>query len=152
MDETKPKFFMDTEKHLFKQRSYRWQIVLLLVLSIELVAALAHHRSKEELQNQLRGGNDHEQVEALFILTNRDQPDPFSEEELQGFSKSGNPLLREWLMTSNFSRFTTTKFEKTLMKSVVDSVESERFRFYYTHRIGKKSDMTLAELAAFLSK
>lgn len=150
MVELHQQYKLDIDKHIRRKRNYMWQTALLLLLSFELVVALVLHRDNEELQTQLIEGEPMEQVEALFMLTNRGEPEPLTSETLDRFAESGDRLLREWLMTSNFSRFTTPEFEKKLIESARDPVEAERFQFYDTHRIGKRCDVTLEELASLL--
>jgi hypothetical protein len=136
-----------TEKGPFR---WRWHVFLVTVLVFEGVAAIGFHRSEGDLLISLEEERDCEQVQALFVLTNRNEPMEVDEETIQRLIDMGNPRLREWIMSANFSRFVTPEFKQAYIESLGDSEEAFRYQFLETHQVGKRSSMSLADLDRFL--
>jgi hypothetical protein len=132
--------------------AYRWHILLILVLIAEVALSLLCHRSEEDLRTLLKEGESLEQVEALFVLSNRDIPDKKDKAAIQRLLSSTNPLIREWIMTSNFERFGFSRLKKAFVNSLGESEDAYRCRFLLTHQIGKRHAIKLSELPRFLGE
>jgi hypothetical protein len=147
---------MDQAKHSYKKRqpgrwrAYGWHAFLLAVLVIECLAAWLLHRDRDQLLSVLEKGSEQEQVEALFILTNRNTPMDFNEDAIQGLLNTTNPLIHEWIMSANFSRFITPEFKDEYIESLNDPEKIFRYQFFETHQVGKRCSMTLGDLSRFL--
>lgn len=130
--------------------AYRLHALLLLVLGLECAWALAHHRPTEQLENDLRAGTPADQVRALFVLTNRDVPRRVDRRFVNELLASDRAMLREWTMTTNFSRFGNGTLQRRYQASLGQSDEALRCRLLLTHQPGQLPWMTLTEVRAFL--
>jgi hypothetical protein len=93
-------------------------------------AVFAHkHRTRSELEDDLQNGTPAEKVSALYLLTNRDTPDPVQPQFVRDLLASDEPLLREWTMTTNFTRLGRPTLQLKYLDSLGDSPEGIRCRF-----------------------
>jgi len=129
---------------------YWLHAALLLILAIECAVAIAGRRSRAGLERDLQSGTPAAKAYALFVLTNRDTPRPPDAQFVSDLLDSGDPLLREWTMTTNFTRLTGSTMQRTYLDSLGDSPQGLRCRFLLTRGIGQTPWMTLPELAEFL--
>ena len=91
-------------------------------------------------------------MEDLFVLSNRDEPEVIDEDMVQRLLNSSNDPVREWIMTTNFSRFVDPRSLSEYIQSLDDPVFALRCKFLLTHQIGKRRDMTLSGLSRYLSQ
>jgi hypothetical protein len=147
MVEQKP---LNKEKQHSPWRTYRWHAVLLALMLAECLVALMLHRSTDELQSTLSDGTGRDQVEALFVLTNRDVPMDVDEELIQSLWQSDNALMREWIMTANFARFGEEEVKTSYIESLGDSEAAFRCRLFLNHQVGKPSLLTLQKVDRFI--
>jgi hypothetical protein len=132
-------------------RVSRWPILLLAVLAVEGLAATALHRSDEQLRTQLERGSGTDQVEALFLLTNRGASPGLDEATWRAVMQSPNPLVREWCLTTNFSRFSPDRPISVQLAPPADSREAHRRWFLDVHRIGKRRNISRSAFEEFLT-
>ena len=132
---------------LWAHRSY---VVLLAIVCAECVLAAALHRTAEELQSDLRTGTPRQKVYALFVLTNRGVPRDVGAESVRRRVNSDDGLVREWTMTTNFTRLGPTRAQETRLVVLGASPEGVRCRFLLKHREGQIQWMTLSDLRRFL--
>jgi len=131
-------------------RRYIPHLLLLLVLLVEIAAGIALRSSDEEIERAAREGSPEERVKALFIRMNRGVPPPVTREELDRILAEEPPLVREWTMASNFSRFGHYYRLVAYTRSVSGTAHAGRCRFLLDHRVGVCRWIRLAELRAFL--
>lgn len=128
-------------------RSCRWHAVLIAVLVIECLAGWMVHRSDADLRQILASEDGIAQVEALFVLTNRDTPLEMTPEKMDDLWEKGNPLLREWMLTTNFARFDGSLLVKDRIKGLADPAAVFRCRLFFEHQIGmRRSLLTLSKI------
>jgi hypothetical protein len=125
-----------------------WYPVLLIVLAVEVLAAVILHRSDDAIRISLE---DEAQVDDLFLLSNRGVPEGIDEDFVQRLLSSSNDPVREWIMTTNFSRFADPRSLNTFIQSLDDPVFAFRCKFLLTHQIGRRHDLTLSGLSRYLS-
>jgi hypothetical protein len=127
--------------------AYWLHAVLVLILGVECALAVASHRSRSELERDLQTAAPAQRVYALYVLTNRDTPQRVNPQLLLD---SDEPLLREWTLTTNFTRLARPTPQLKHLDSLGGSPEAIRSRFLFSHGIGKQPWITLPELRAFL--
>ncbi|MBN1826687.1 MAG: hypothetical protein JW958_10500 [Candidatus Eisenbacteria bacterium] len=134
-------------------------IALLLIALFEVVFGVAARPGDADLSRLAREGTPREKVSAIFIRTNRDVPAPISAEELGRVLAEEPRLVREWTMTSNFSRFGHEKRLHAYADSLSETPHGARCRFLLNHRVGsfvwdhgviRYEWITLDELDVFL--
>ena len=133
-----------------RSHTYWLHALLLIVLVVECAVAVANHRSRSKLERDLQAGAPAAKVSALYVLTNRDTPQPAGPQFVRGLLASDETLVREWTMTTNFTRLGRPNMQRQYLASLGDSPEGIRCRFLYSHGIGKTPWITLPELRAFL--
>ena len=124
--------------------------LLLLIAAAELIVGFAARPGYGELRRLAAEGTPRQKVGAFFLLTNRDEPPPFPAAELERILREEPPLLREWTMTSNGSRFGHDHLLRTYIRSVAGTPHGERCRFWNDHRVGRYGWITLDELDGLL--
>ena len=124
--------------------------LLLLIAAAELIAGLAARPDDGELRRLAAEGTPREKVGAFFLLTNRDEPPPLPAAELERILREEPPLLREWTMTSNFTRFGHDRLLRTYIQSTAGTPHGERCRFWNDHRVGRYGWITLRDLDGHL--
>ncbi|MBU0755759.1 MAG: hypothetical protein KJ645_11510 [Planctomycetes bacterium] len=129
--------------------AYKWHLLLGVVLALECLSAVVFHRSEDELRALLSEGTAQEQVEALFVLTNRDVPITIGKGKIQSLLESPNPLIAEWMMTTNFLRFGYHHLKENHIRSLPDSEAAFRCQFFQDHQIGRQP-IKLSDLSRFL--
>lgn len=131
---------------------WRWNAVALAILLAQLLLAIVGHRDRSELGELLRGENHAKGVYALFLLTNRDRPVREDMTQTEDLIASSNPLLREWVFTTNFSRILRPSDQSRYLERLGTSGSDKRARFYFDHGIHKTPWLTLAELDEYLTE
>ena len=96
--------------------------LLLLIAAAELIVGFAARPGYGELRRLAAEGTPRQKVGAFFLLTNRDEPPPFPAAELERILREEPPLLREWTMTSNGSRFGHDHLLRTYIRSVAGTI------------------------------
>lgn len=120
------------------------------ILIVELLVAVADHRDRAELRSEIHADLESQGAWALFVLTNRDQSDALDTGEIEALVSSDNPLLREWIFTTNPSRLFRPREQERLLERLEEPGSAARARFYFNHGIHKTPWLSLAELAAYL--
>lgn len=129
---------------------WRWCAVASVIVALEVIAAVAVHRDAGGLAPDV-GAVDYERaVWALFVATNRDQPELLDVDRIDELLSSPNPLLREWIFTSNFSRILPPRRQREALEALVDPGSFARGRFFLEHGIHQTPWITLAEFDAYL--
>ena len=106
-------------------------LALVATLAVELVVWQVRHRSAEELWRDFQTGASGERVEALFVLTNRDQPHGFDQRFVQELLRSEPVSVRELAMTHNLTRHSGKKAQESYLESSRPSPdEIVRCRFF----------------------
>ena len=131
---------------------WRWSTVALGILLVQILLAIVGHVPESELVERLSGGDDEKGVYALFVLTNRDRLGPERAAQIEGLVASSNPLLREWVFTTNFSRILRPLDQSRYLRQLGDSVSDKRARFFFDHGIHKTPWLTLAELDEYVAE
>ena len=127
--------------------AYWLHTLLLLILGVECALGVANHRNRTKLERDLQTAAPAQKAYALYVLTNRDTPQRVDPQLLLA---SDEPLLREWTLTTNFTRLARPTPQLRHLDSLGNSPEGIRSRFLFSHGIGKKPWITLPELRAFL--
>ena len=130
---------------------WRWNGVLAIIIVIQICLAGLFHRDDGELDEMVSGGDQQDSVEALFVLTNRDQPGRLSPAELESLFASGNPRVQEWLFTTNLERLLDPGVQRRYLRRLEESPSAERARFFFKHGIRKTPWISLADLDAYLA-
>jgi len=131
---------------------WRWDAVALAILLAQLLLAIVGHQDRSELGEQLKGEDHAKGVHALFVLTNRDFPVLEGMNQTEDLIASSNPLLREWVFTTNFSRILRPRDQSQYLERFGTSASDKRARFYFDHGIHKTPWLTLAELDEYLDE
>jgi hypothetical protein len=126
--------------------------VAVAILLAQLLLAIVGHRDRSELGEQLKGENHAKGVYSLFLLTNRDRPVREGMNQTEDLIASSNPLLREWVFTTNFSRILRPSDQSHYLERLGTSGSDKRARFYFDHGIHKTPWLTLAELDEYLAE
>ena len=92
-------------------------LALIATLAVELVVWRSRHRSSDELWRNYQTGTSSERVEALFVLTNRDQPQGFDQRFVEELLRSEQVALRELAMTHSLTRHSGTKAQEDYLES-----------------------------------
>ncbi|MEJ2084917.1 MAG: hypothetical protein P8Y44_04465 [Acidobacteriota bacterium] len=144
-------------RHLSKDRAStsgravrRWIGALLTILLVELLLAGVEHRGGTALRAELDSKLEPVGAWALFVLTNRDRAEALGADEIAALVSSGNPLLREWIFTTNPSRLVRPRQQERLLEQLEDPGSAARARFYFDHGIHKTPWLSLAELDGYL--
>ena len=128
-----------------------WYFLLAAVIAAECMVAWIRHDTTEELRALRDSGSPREKVYALFVLTNRDQPEVPDGRAIGRSLRADDPLVREWMMTPNFARHAPRDIYAHYLASLPESPEALRCRFLLTHGIGQGRAMGLADLRQFLA-
>ena len=131
-------------------RAYRLHALLVLGLCLECALAASRHRTDHQVRRDLESGTPAEKVCALYLLTNRDLPQAAEPQFVRSLLASEETLIREWTMTSNFTRLGRPTAQRQYLNAIGESPEGIRCRFLFSHGIGKTPWITLPEVAAFL--
>jgi hypothetical protein len=130
---------------------YGWHFLLAAVIAAECLVAWIRHDTTEELRALRESGSPREKVRALFVLTNRDQPEVPDGQAIARSLRSDDPLVREWMMTPNFARHAPRDIYARYLASLSESAEALRCRFLLMHGIGQGRAMGLTDLRQFLA-
>jgi hypothetical protein len=126
-------------------------LALLLVLAGECWVARRDHRTIDQLQQALTDATPREQVFALYIIANRDQPEDYDRRSLRRLLRADNVLLRELMMTPNMMRFGAISLRRRFIEErLADPVEIFRSEFLLKYRVGNSTPITLEDLRRFL--
>ena len=127
------------------------------VLSLLVVALLGEciwgvfaHRDVDELQETLESGSSRERVEALFVLTNRGEPQIPDAGSVRQLLASDDTLLTEWMMTTNFARFGIPRPLSAYINALGRTPHAFRCRFLLNYRVGRRRNITMSGLKRFL--
>ncbi len=133
----------------------KWACILSLsaMIIIEITVGMILHRDMKELWKVYRTGAPSEKTEALFILSNRNEPDYINRKFLNELLQSDEVLLREAAMTVHITRFTRSLLQKRYIKTCEDRDEKVRCRFFLRHSVGKgkRSWITQKSLEEYFS-
>ncbi len=131
-------------------RAHRIHGLLLVVIAVEGLAALLLHRSDEQLGGMLESGTPKQKVYALYVLTNRDLPQGIDEAFTRSLLDCDEVLIREWTMTTNYTRLGQPRAQQAYIRSLGGSPEAYRCRFWKYYRVGLRHSMVLSEVARFI--
>lgn len=126
--------------------------LLAALIAAEAILATLSYRPVEKLRSVLETGTPGERVEALFILTNRGGDLPGEMTDATALLASPEPLLREWTMTSNFTRLSSPDAQTAYLASRPDDSETRCMRFLLSYRVGTADWMTLDEAREYMDR
>lgn len=115
--------------------SWRWHALFLMLILLELAAGWLLHRDQADLKRAFEEGSPEVKVRALQILANRNDPRPFD----NPLPEAKELLLREFTMTSNVTRLTGRKLQRSHVSSVKDQGEAFRGSFLIEHAVGVRN-------------
>ena len=115
----------------------------------ELILAAAGHRDGRTLQTGIGDADSGRTVWALFVATNRDQPERLDAGRIGELLSSPNSLVREWIFTTNFSRMLPRRHQEEALGVVVEPASTARARFFLEHGIHQTPWITVAEVDAY---
>ena len=137
----------DTPSH---RKAWGWHAIIVAVIGVECAVAAFAHRTDTELQNEFKNGAPADQVEAMFIVSSRDNIDTDYRPQAAELLQSGSPLLREWTMTGQFIHFDEPVAQTAYLRSLPAGPEAFRCRLLLTCRSRQLTNMTVGALAQFL--
>lgn len=114
----------------------------------ELILAAAVHRDAKTLRNEIGDADSGRAVWALFVATNRNQPERFDTDRIGELLSSPNSLVREWIFTTNFSRMLPRRQQGEFVGALVEPASAARAHFLLEHGIHQTPWISLAEVEA----
>lgn len=103
-----------------RRRALLPHAVLVAVLVVECLSALARHRTQAELEAAWEGGTPRERLEALHVLTNRDEPPPtrFGRAFVQGLLQDESPPVLEAVFTNEICKFEPPALQNDVIRDI----------------------------------
>jgi len=113
-----------------------WPVILLLVSALlaEVFFFTRGYQSRDDLWQTFNEGAEHEQLEALFILANRDEPQGIDKDFVRMLLRSPSPRIREMGMLNVITRHTGHKVQMRYVKKEAAPEEAFLCRFWLVHQ------------------
>ena len=105
--------------------------VLIGALLVQAVALRIAHRDRETLWRDARGGSAAARIDALHILSHRDQPEGIDAALVAELLAAPEPTVREFALTRRFRRFGARSAQKRHLDEAVLG-DDERVRAWVT--------------------
>ena len=128
---------------------------LLLMVSGELLASQLGHRTQAELLAALDSTSAFEQIEALHSLSNRDNGEVISRALVQKLLQSEWGAVREYAMTSDFTRLLGRDLQQANLARLRDSNQTdEAYRHWLmlNRGVGKRPTLSRVDIKKYFEK